>query len=331
MKKLILFLGLLPFLSEAQFVRGPIYINNGVLDGVYIDEHIPTKKVIPHEYVRAADVTWSKRMWSSIDLRQKINHSLYYPLDKVDYAGWNRYTSIWSLWTIIRHHVLAGDLTLYSPFNPNWESWKDGDSFKYPIYPTTPDGTFYSDESFKESIFLYLGNEIVDPEAIPLTSMLDPTIDSMIQLDDGSWKVIYPPNDTSWFNSQDIISYTLKEDWYFDKEKSMVEKRIIGIAPVVYQKDVNGNITGTRELFWLYFPQCRYIFQNYFVANSKNDAQRMSLDDLFMKRMFHSYAIKESNIYNRQVDEYKAGVDALIEAGRIKSEISRFEHDLWAY
>ena len=52
-----------------------------VLDGVYIPEHTPTRKVIPYTHLREADVTWAKRIWQVIDLRQKINMPFYYPTE----------------------------------------------------------------------------------------------------------------------------------------------------------------------------------------------------------------------------------------------------------
>ena len=61
---------------NAQFEEingGPVNVpSEGVVDGVYIQEHIPTKRLIPYEYVREADVIWSKRVWSFIDLREKM-------------------------------------------------------------------------------------------------------------------------------------------------------------------------------------------------------------------------------------------------------------------
>lgn len=317
----------------AQDIRGPIASPaKGVLDGVYIKEHVPTKKVVPYEYVREADVTWSKRVWSVIDLREKFNHPLYYPMDELQLGMWQKNTTRWSLWTIIRHHVMSGDLTMYSPFNPDWESWKDGDMFKYPIEPTTPSGNYHNDKEFREKMFIYIGTENIDPEALPLKSWLYPEEDSVvIDPATGDYVAVYPPNDTSWFTSKDIVQYRIKEDWFFDKERSVLDRRIIGIAPVIYRKDRNGNIDGFRELFWLYFPQCRYVFQNFFVQSRNNDAQRMSFDDLFWKRMFHSYVVKESNLYDRDVESYKAGVDALLESERIKEKIFNFEHDLWSY
>src|SRR5690554_2230182 len=39
-----------------------------VIDGVYLKSNSPTKRLIPYEHVREADVIWSKRVWRSIDL-----------------------------------------------------------------------------------------------------------------------------------------------------------------------------------------------------------------------------------------------------------------------
>ena len=98
------------------------------------------------------------------------------------------------------------------------------------------------------------------------------------------------------YEPKDIIRYDIKEDWFFDKQRSMLDVRIIGICPVVYNENsITGAINGVKPLFWLYFPECRFVFQNFFVYNPENDAQRMSFDDLFWKRDFSSYIIKESN------------------------------------
>jgi hypothetical protein len=47
--------------------------------------------------------------------------------------------------------------------------------------------------------------------------------------------------------------------------------------------------------------------------------------------MFDSYIIKEENVYDRKINQYSTGVDALLEAERIKMDIFNFEHDLWEY
>src|SRR5665213_1798532 len=39
----------------------------------------PGRKPIHYSYVREADVMWSKRIWRTIDLREKLNFPIYYP------------------------------------------------------------------------------------------------------------------------------------------------------------------------------------------------------------------------------------------------------------
>jgi hypothetical protein len=86
-----------------------------------------------------------------------------------------------------------------------------------------------------------------------------------------------------------------------------------------------------RELFWLYFPHCRFVFNNYFVYNDQNDAQWMSFDDLFWKRRFSSTIYKESNTFDRNIESFRMGADALMEAEKIKEEIRTIEHDVWSF
>jgi hypothetical protein len=81
----------------------------------------------------------------------------------------------------------------------------------------------------------------------------------------------------------------------------------------------------------LYFPECRYVFANWDSFNRFNDAERRSFDDLFQKRMFAGTIIKESNVYNRKLDDVYTGLDALLKAEEIKDELFNMEHDLWSF
>ncbi|PWH86507.1 type IX secretion system ring subunit PorN/GldN [Brumimicrobium oceani] len=334
MKNLLLSTMLIFSLSTfAQVNGGPINsrTETGVIDGVYLKSNIPTKRLIPYPYIREADAIWSKRVWRAIDLREKINRPLYYPLDEITppdletgESQWIRNDNRWSLWTVIRQHVLSGDLTVYSDYNPIRFSVHDGDKFKYPIIPEQ--GKNYStDPEYKEELTGYLGN--LGP--MPLDPLLNMYREDSIGLDG---QPVYPARDTNWYTSEDIIQYRLKEDWIFDKQRSVMDVRILGIAPVVHDKDDNGTITGTKVMFWLYFPtDCRYVFNNYFVYNESNGSRWMSFDDYFMKRRFSSFIYKEENVYDRSVEKYRVGVDALMESQRITEDIRNIEHDVWSY
>lgn len=315
--------------AQPEINGGPVNVPaSGIVDGVYIQEHIPTKRMIPYEYVREADVIWSRRVWETIDLREKINHPLYFPFDEYDASmNWVKNSSRWSLWTILKTHILNGDLTIFNPLNPIDYTIADGDQLKYPEYPK-PGMNYYTDSVFEKRIFEYMGT-LGAESTTPLSNIYGE--DSTITLADGTIQNVYPKRDKSWYVSKDIIQYRLKEDWFFDKERSVLDVRIIAIAPVIYKKDPQGQITGMEELFWLYFPHCRFVLNNYFVYNDQNDAQWMSFDDLFWKRRFSCTIYKESNVFDRKVETYKTGVDALFEAEKVKEEIRTIEHDVWSF
>jgi gliding motility associated protien GldN len=132
--------------------------------------------------------------------------------------------------------------------------------------------------------------------------------------------------------SGEVWKYWVKEDWFFDKERSVMEVRIIGICPLVEKVSESGEHMGADvPLFWIYFPEARPVFARAEVFNRKNDAERRTLDDVFWKRMFSSYVRKESNVYDRGIYDYKTGLDCLLESERVKNDIFTVEHDLWHF
>ena len=132
------------------------------------------------------------------------------------------------------------------------------------------------------------------------------------------------------FNPDSIIKFRIKEDWIFDKQRSIFEPRIIGIAPMVKIK-AGGQSFDEQPAFWIYFPEARQVFVTKEVVNRNNDATGLSYDDIFMKRIFASYIVKESNPDDLRIKDYSQGIDKLYESERIKNDIVNFEHDLWSY
>ena len=308
-----------------------------VIDGVYVKTIVPSRSMVRYEHVRESDVVWSRRVWSFIDLREKINHPLLFPLDTIitnnttKENSWILNSDRISLWSIIRRHLLTGDITLYALSNPMdiYENRKDGDSFKYPIRPEAG-LTYETDEIFRNRINekLSLSSEYKEPvfddnnERIQTIS-IDENGEEIIS---DSFKVV---TNNEWYISKHVIQYRLKEDWFFDKERSVLDVRILGICPVIYDGLKEGG--KHKELFWLYFPHLRPYLSRYYTYNEQNDAQWMSFDDLFFKRRFNAVMYKESNVYDRTVESYRMGADALMEAEKIKEKIRTLEHDVWNF
>ena len=147
----------------------------------------------------------------------------------------------------------------------------------------------------------------------------------------------YPPYDwfdtiyTVTFNPSDVKRFRIKEDWFFDKQRSVMEVRILGICPVRDNFDENGIFRAYDPLFWIYFPEARPVFAKSEVFNRHNSVARLSYDDVFWKRMFSSYIYKEDNVYDRRIADYATGVDALMEAERVKNDLFMFENNLWEF
>jgi gliding motility associated protien GldN len=136
-------------------------------------------------------------------------------------------------------------------------------------------------------------------------------------------------------HTDDVKRYIVKEQWFFDKQTSTMQVRIIGLCPIrEYVKDGDTAMDGVqkKKLFWIYFPEARPLLATHEVFNPFNDAARYSFDDLFMKRKFASFITQISNVHNnRGISEYTVGINSMLEAERIKNDIFEYEHDLWEY
>lgn len=416
--------------------RGPQNLQNGgVIDGVVIKDEVPVRSAVVYEHVRLADYVWSKRLFSRIDSREKVNHALFLPYDKftgefTDYPlkskneilthkGWIRNQERLSLWSIIQQHLMNGDLTMYLVADTSDVEYKmeDGYSFKYPVekYSVAPENSYFASNDWyrkmiDKRIGIFIDGDIWETTymGVKSTYQTNPALKTFkdwyddfrksdfapLGVDTSTWKsqieidyALDPYLEQAWKEAMDktlktnspvflntkkktyflssemITAYNIKEDWFFDKERSMLDKRIIALAPVakftidsnfsqrgaliVREPFKNGleaaNLLGVKipvnastsfiekELFWLYFPELRNVMVNYYVYNNQSDAQWMSFDDFFWKRLFSAQIYKATDQFDRDIEDYRYGVDALYEAQKIKETMRTWETDLWHY
>ena len=258
-----------------------------VLDGIYRPEHTLERKVIAYAPLREADIMWLQRVWRRIDLREKINHPMYYP----EKPSQGRK----SLFDVIKDAILNdGTLTAYDP------------------------GALGDDDMFTK--------RMTTDEVRNLLSKIDTSYTENLMT--GEMELVIVNIDVK---SGDVKWYEVKEEWFFDRQRSVMDVRIIGICPMVAKKDDAGEYRGLKPLFWIYYPEARYVFVKSEVYNRGNDVERRTYEDIFWKRQFGSFIIKTSNVYDRSISQFKTGLNALIEAEAIKAKITNMEHDLWSY
>lgn len=136
------------------------------------------------------------------------------------------------------------------------------------------------------------------------------------------------------FEPNMIKKYRIMEDWIFDYNYSDFRARIIAIAPL-YRPVASGIELGETPMFWIEMKDLRPILVNQELFNPINDAARISFDDWFEMRLFSSYIVKQSNVWDWDIkyfDEFKDdGLAALLKSEEIKNDLFIFEHDLWEY
>ena len=199
-------------------------------------------------------------------------------------------------------------------------------------YPKEPFIQILLDAAYKGEISVY--DPTSDEFRIPMTpeevQAIGRRTDSMLVTDpitlEETWQVIEQE-----LNVENIKKFRLKEDWVFDEETSTFICRIIGISPIMDKIDENGNMQGELPMFWAYYPELRPILANHETFNPGNDAHRMSWEDVMEMRMFSSYIFKESNVYDRRIQDYAAGIEVLLESERIKHMLYELEHNLWSF
>ncbi|ERJ61140.1 type IX secretion system ring subunit PorN/GldN [Sphingobacterium paucimobilis] len=307
------------------------------IDGYYKNTDIENRKVIPYSPIRQTDVFYRKRVWREVDLREKMNQIFASPKAR--------------LMDIIVTAIQAGELTAYDP-TPTADN-PTGDNFeKMQILPI-------------DQVMARLGGDSV-----------------LVEQFNENNEVISSKYESRAFSGENVIKFRIKEDWIFDKQRSVFEPRIVGIAPLITPQipgmenvatggsgttndsgydpfdpfavkpegsasensttpdkapslpttDAFGPAVDATPAFWIYFPEARHVLVNKEAMNRHNAATGLSYDDIFIKRLFSSYIIKQDNPEDLRIKDYiQDDVERLLESERIKKVIMDWEQDLWSY
>ena len=257
-------------------------------------------KPLPYGYVHDRDVFMAKTTWELIDLDERVNFPLYYPVDTANIGKERR-----SLFQALLNGVKSGKITeVYGDdyFNTK-KTLKDMETAFVYIDTTGPGIDEYNSdfENYKS------GKRKLDPQYINKTELA----------------------------ASDIVGYKIKGYWYFDTRQSELKYRLLAVCPVAIEArdKAKGNDEGI-ELFWVFFPSIRNVLHEAKAFNEKNSAMPITFDHLLNSRRFSGVIYKEENVFgDRSIEDYmkENAQMQLLESERVKDKIRSFEQDMWNY
>ena len=291
---------------EAQETQMPFFEKNGTvaIQTTELNSLADTISVINH---RADDIVWSRIVYRIIDMRDKQNYQLYFPVIPNEQYK--------SLFRVMLDATIKDSLKAY-------------DKIERDIQP------LYKRVLSKDSLKNYF--QIFEKDTINNTIRKTPLIipDSITQQ-----PVVSTYAYKDYVKNQ--LKFLVQEIVFFDKHTSRMYSKIIAIAPLYALTETNVTLDTAVDawsyfqssvLCWFLFDELRpYLARQYVIPNG-NNTQRLTYDEFFAQKFYSDYLLGDSNLNNRMLLQYLTDPNKIRkEQKRIETELLNFEQDLWEY
>ena len=253
-------------------------------------------KPLEYGYVDDRDILWSKTVWETIDLDERVNFPLYYPTDTIGIGADRR-----SLYHVLMKNIKNGKLTdVYT--DSYFTEKRNFSDLTATLQKVDTTDLGYEQLNAGEQI----SEEFINRRDITAADIEEYRIKGIWYFD----------------KRQGELKYRLLG--------------IAPVAPDVNFIDDESVDPGENkvELFWVWYPSAREILHQAKVFNNRNSAQPISFDMLLNARRFNGVIYKEDNVHgDREIKEYifDNALFQLLEANRIKETVRDREQDMWAY
>lgn len=286
-------------------------------------------KPLPYGYVMDRDVLLGKRVWEIIDLDERVNFPLYYPVE----GDIMETTDRQPLYNVLIKGIRDGKITeVYnSSYFTDKKTVEDIEGSLSNVTITNQgidviitefgDYTYPEDfEDITDYIIYTYKNRKTDKDEVYNKVFRDYLDEYIVEEKIEAYHV----------NSYKIVGY-----WYFDKRQGELKYRLLGLCPVVPDVYTMGNEEKDYvELFWVYFPASRDILHEAKAFNNRNSAMPFSFDHMLNSRRFSAQIYAEENVHSdRLIRDYiqENAQMQLLESDRVKEKIRDFEQDMWNY
>jgi hypothetical protein len=266
---------------------------------------------------KAEDVVWAQVVYSIIDLRDKRNAQLAFPVDPD--------ATYKNLFRVISEAIVNGAPVYY----PN----------DYGIAPQFKSDNLVLREKLSDVFFIetdVAGAQYVDPlfdkdattNGLKLSSRIYDRF------------------------SKSINRFMIQRVFYFDKNLSRFNSKIIAIAPLKVEDSGSGAGESEEEgeaqgpdiqlvktalkesvLAWLLLDDLKVQFAKQPVYQIDNIAQRVSYFEFFTKRMFGDYLVGDNNLFRRIYSSTQEITTKQLkdEVNNIREKIVKIESEVWDY
>jgi len=251
-------------------------------------------KPMSYGYVDDRDILWSKKVWEVVDLDERVNFALYYPMER---TGTDRKSLFYTLWDAVE----SGEIDKVY-FDSYFQEEVTLDQLKASMQRVDTTNLGYDQIN---------AGEALSEENVIRREITGADIEAYHIL--GMW----------YFDKrQGELKYRILGLAPVAPDVNFIDSETV---------DPESNRV---ELFWVWYRDARDVLHKSKVFNQRNSAQPISFDMLLNARRFNGVIYKEDNVQgDRKISEYITdnALFQLLEANRIKESIRDREQDMWAY
>ncbi len=204
---------------------------------------------------------------------------------------------------------------------------------------------YYPVEPMGESVnlFTYIFRLILDGTITAYTYNLDGyeafTEENKINPRDmlDNYRIYYEENDGQFIvgksdiPASEILSYYIKESYYYDQRTGTYNQRVTAICPVLHRAGEFTTEVTKYPMFWLNYDEISPLLaRQSLVTSSYNNVSSMSIDDYFIKKCYEGDIYKTVNLRNLAINQYcKDSVAVKKEQQNIEKQLTDFRNNLW--
>jgi len=254
---------------------------------------------------RVDDIVWSRIVYRIIDMREKQNYQLYFPVRPNEDSR--------SLFKVMIDAIVGG-----------CEVYKRNARELKPSYADT--------------------EKLSKEELSKAFAYNEDNANNIIQYD-AAKKAYSVSVDQYSNYVKNQLKFLIQEVIFFDKNTSRMYTKIIGIAPLYALHPDNTEAKESMRYFqgsiicWFPFDKLRPFLARQYVIPNGNESQRLTYDEFFAQKSYSSYLLGEGNLFGRMLldneklinDPVKFEKFVKKEQHRIEVEIMNVELDLWEY